>query len=327
MRDLITSLLESERLAAGHSALQPKPVDLAALVHEVADAAGARRRDAATDLTRGARAGRPDPAALLLRNLLDNARRHGADAAQPPQVFLRREADGRWRWVCATSAPACPTTSWRVWRRPSTAPTAPARAPPAASAWACTCAAWWRRRMAANCASAGSLMVGAKHSRKSTSAVAPKAAAVPSATRLHVALHGVHHLARERAHRAAQFGRLRDHVVGIAGQDAGDDSTAESSGATLRATMDCRLTATCAATSAASTLVSGRAPCEPRPVMRMSKNAPPAIIGPLFTLKRPTASLGRLCMPNTAVAREAREQAVVDHGLGAAQALLRRAGR
>ena len=32
---------------------------------------------------------------LLLRNLLENTRRHAADAASPPVVFLRQETDGR----------------------------------------------------------------------------------------------------------------------------------------------------------------------------------------------------------------------------------------
>ena len=35
MRDLITDLLESERLAGGHAALQTEPRDLAALVREL----------------------------------------------------------------------------------------------------------------------------------------------------------------------------------------------------------------------------------------------------------------------------------------------------
>ena len=102
------------------------------------------------------------------------------------------------------------------------------------------------------------------------------------------------------------------------------DSTAVSTGATLRATMLCRLTAICAAASAASTPVSGRAPCAPLPVTRMSKKAPPAIIGPARTAKRPTSRLGRLCMPKIGLAGEALEQAVVDHRLRAAQAFFGR---
>ena len=43
MRDLITDLLESERLAAGHAALQTEAVDLAALAREVVEASFAGR--------------------------------------------------------------------------------------------------------------------------------------------------------------------------------------------------------------------------------------------------------------------------------------------
>ena len=32
---------------------------------------------------------------LLLRNLIENARRHAPEAPQPPELFLRREDDGR----------------------------------------------------------------------------------------------------------------------------------------------------------------------------------------------------------------------------------------
>lgn len=104
MRDLISSLLEGERIAAGAQALQIAPVDLAALVHEVL----AAEAGAATPGTPGAVAAQtelapglaPVPAdatrlKLLLRNLLGNARRHAADAAQPPLVFVRRLTDGR----------------------------------------------------------------------------------------------------------------------------------------------------------------------------------------------------------------------------------------
>lgn len=105
MRDLISSLLEGERIAAGAGALQIGPVDLAALVHEVlaADAgAGAERESpgvpaAQTELPPGLGPVAADATRLklLLRNLLGNARRHAADAAQPPLVFVRQLADGR----------------------------------------------------------------------------------------------------------------------------------------------------------------------------------------------------------------------------------------
>jgi hypothetical protein len=92
MRDLISSLLESERLAAGAAALQPEPVDLNALVREMAG-----QLPTAPDLQMACRRCRADTTRLklLLRNLIDNALRHGGDAVPPPQVFLRREADGR----------------------------------------------------------------------------------------------------------------------------------------------------------------------------------------------------------------------------------------
>ena len=94
MRDLISSLLEGERIAAGASALQLAPVDLGALVAEAAAAAtGALTLDVtaspglvSADATR---------LKLLLRNLIGNAQRHAADAAVPPQLFLRTEPDGR----------------------------------------------------------------------------------------------------------------------------------------------------------------------------------------------------------------------------------------
>jgi signal transduction histidine kinase len=95
MRDLISDLLESERLASPHAALQRETVDLAALAREVAadmpQAAGVEL-DLAPDLP---------PLALdrmrvrlLLRNLLDNALRYSAGAASPPRVSLRAAEGG-----------------------------------------------------------------------------------------------------------------------------------------------------------------------------------------------------------------------------------------
>ena len=95
MRDLITALLESERLAQGHAALQAETVDLPALVRDVVTQQSA---DAPVTLSLQATAGvQADPTRLrlLLRNLLGNARRHAAQASAPPEVFLRHEADGR----------------------------------------------------------------------------------------------------------------------------------------------------------------------------------------------------------------------------------------
>ncbi|MDM0115617.1 HAMP domain-containing sensor histidine kinase [Variovorax sp. J22R133] len=91
MRDLISDLLESERLASPHAALHREDVDLAALARDVvADLpqAASTTLDLAPDVpllaldrTR---------MRLLLRNLLDNAWRHGAGATQPPCLSLRR---------------------------------------------------------------------------------------------------------------------------------------------------------------------------------------------------------------------------------------------
>ncbi|HXE48889.1 MAG TPA: ATP-binding protein [Ramlibacter sp.] len=93
MRDLVTDLLESERLGQGHAALHLEPTDLGALVREAAAAAAQPVQvDIAADL----------PALpidrtrmrLLLRNLLDNALRHSASAAQAPRASLQPEGRG-----------------------------------------------------------------------------------------------------------------------------------------------------------------------------------------------------------------------------------------
>lgn len=96
MRDLITDLLESERLAGGHRALHTEPTDLAALVHEVLSTQFAGvTLTLELDGTIGPQQADPMRLKLLLRNLVDNALRHSAGAARPPQVSLRREPDGR----------------------------------------------------------------------------------------------------------------------------------------------------------------------------------------------------------------------------------------
>ena len=96
MRDLITDLLESERLATGHSALQTERVDLATLAHEVVATqfAGAPLT-LELDASVGALQADPMRLKLLLRNLIDNALRHSGAAPHAPIVSLRREADGR----------------------------------------------------------------------------------------------------------------------------------------------------------------------------------------------------------------------------------------
>jgi len=95
MRDLITDLLESERLAGPHTALHREPVDLAALV---CDAAGEMPGPVTVQLDLADNL--PTLALdrtrmrLLVRNLLDNAQRYGAEATQAPVLSLRPAADG-----------------------------------------------------------------------------------------------------------------------------------------------------------------------------------------------------------------------------------------
>ena len=93
MRELITSLLESERLGDGHAALHREPTDLAALARDVcAQGFAGYEVTLALDERLGATSVDPMRLRLLLRNLLENARRHAPDAPAPV-LFLRREED------------------------------------------------------------------------------------------------------------------------------------------------------------------------------------------------------------------------------------------
>ncbi|HTN30368.1 MAG TPA: HAMP domain-containing sensor histidine kinase [Pseudomonas sp.] len=98
MARLIEDLLESERLV-GHVALQREPVDVAALTRGVLQelsvgyaAAERVRMHSDADLPRLELD--PNRIRLLLRNLLDNALRHGASGALAPEVTLRRGSQG-----------------------------------------------------------------------------------------------------------------------------------------------------------------------------------------------------------------------------------------
>lgn len=94
MRDLITSLLETERLSQPHVALHREPTDLAALVHGLLAAPPLAQGGVRVSLPEGLPAAAVDRTrlALLLRNLLDNAVRHGGAGAAPPE--LRGQWDG-----------------------------------------------------------------------------------------------------------------------------------------------------------------------------------------------------------------------------------------
>ena len=98
MAGLISDLLESERLAGRHAALQREATDLTALARGVLDELASRHPGAARVALRcdgdlGAVSVDPARVRLLLRNLLDNALRHAGDAPQPPELLLQREAD------------------------------------------------------------------------------------------------------------------------------------------------------------------------------------------------------------------------------------------
>ena len=100
MRELITDLLESERLASPHAALQREPTALPALARALIDDMAATQpaaatlclhADAALDAPLPLDAGR---LRLMLRNLIDNALRHSPPAGLPPELHLRRGAEG-----------------------------------------------------------------------------------------------------------------------------------------------------------------------------------------------------------------------------------------
>jgi signal transduction histidine kinase len=94
MRDLISDLLESERLAAGHATLQRERLDLNVLVRAVIEEQFPQA-SLQLDLAEGLPQAELDAVRLrlALRNLIDNALRHGATAATPPRITTRR-ADG-----------------------------------------------------------------------------------------------------------------------------------------------------------------------------------------------------------------------------------------
>jgi len=89
MADLVTELLESERLGQGHASLQREPTDLAELVREFVADGGVR-----AEIEPGLPPLQLDRMRmrLLLRNLVDNAVRHGG-GAQTPLMKVSRDAE------------------------------------------------------------------------------------------------------------------------------------------------------------------------------------------------------------------------------------------
>lgn len=98
MARLISDLLESERLAGRHAALHREPTDPAELAREVIDEL-ATTQPAARHIHLHAAAHLSTVSLdrirvrLLLRNLLDNALRHSADAPLPPELHIRRTGE------------------------------------------------------------------------------------------------------------------------------------------------------------------------------------------------------------------------------------------
>ncbi|MFG6431100.1 HAMP domain-containing sensor histidine kinase [Roseateles sp. LYH14W] len=90
MRDLITALLESERLGSGHQALQLSDCDLAELAREQARPGVDLHVEPDLPLLK---LDRPR-AQLLLRNLVNNALRHNDAARGAVQVGLSRAGNG-----------------------------------------------------------------------------------------------------------------------------------------------------------------------------------------------------------------------------------------
>ena len=114
MSTLVADLLESERLAGPHAVLHREAVDLRALADEAVEDLRARHASAERVVVRFDARLPPtwslDRARmrLLLRNLLDNALRHGQDAPCAPEVDLGMGSDGGLTIVVRDHGPGVP---------------------------------------------------------------------------------------------------------------------------------------------------------------------------------------------------------------------------
>lgn len=98
MRDLITDLLESERIAEGHAALKIESVKVPALAKELLEARfPGQPLQLALDESLPAIQADGARLKLMLRNMVDSALRHGAGASIVPLVSYTRDGDGQLR--------------------------------------------------------------------------------------------------------------------------------------------------------------------------------------------------------------------------------------
>ncbi len=114
MARLISDLLEGERLAARHAALNREATEPATLAREVIDELAASH-PSARHIALHIGAGLPATVSidrvrvrLLLRNLLDNALRHGGGADTPPELRLEAAGADGLRFVVRDHGPGVP---------------------------------------------------------------------------------------------------------------------------------------------------------------------------------------------------------------------------
>ncbi len=140
---------------------------------------------------------------------------------------------------------------------------------------------------------------------------------------LHVGFHHLHRLALHGAHGAGQRRGLRDHVVGVAGLDAGDAEHRGVRGGTLRATIDCSAVPRWQATSTGSIAL-----LRPRAVRALAgdgdveERAAGHRRGRGVMAYLPDRHAGPVVHAEDRIAGEPLEQPVLQHGERAADAFL-----
>jgi signal transduction histidine kinase len=109
MQQMVTAILESARLAQSGEQVRRSRVDLAALLRGVAERFSGRSPGVQIGSASGPCfiAGDPDLVATVLRNVVDNAVKYSADAAQPVRVDLEERA-GKATVTVRDSGPGIP---------------------------------------------------------------------------------------------------------------------------------------------------------------------------------------------------------------------------